>query len=633
MEYTKRSCTCGALRASDNGKIVTLNGWVHRTRALGGLTFILLRDRYGITQVVVGNGASDETKKIAASLKSEFCIAVRGKVSMRNEKDFNAEMPTGQIELIADEIEIFTTSEVLPFAIDEVRQKDGTLVIPNEDLRLKYRYLDLRREPMKNHIILRSQVTFAVREFLAAQGFLEIETPTFIKSTPEGARDYLVPSRVHPGKFYSLPQSPQLYKQLLMVSGFDKYFQIARCYRDEDARGDRQPEFTQIDMEMSFTDREEVLDITEEMLRHVFKKTLNYDLPAKFDRLSWEDAFNFYGSDKPDLRFDLKMQDASFMAGLSDFNVFKAGAANSRMEIERHKRSGLKCLVVPNCAEKFSRKNIEALETVAKTYKAKGLAWMKVVSSENTNENGDVIERNEVTKQSASKKAFKFEGGVSKFFAGKESEICGRLGAGANDLLLFVSDDDWQTACTALGAVRKQLGKDLNLYNANDEFHFVWIVDFPYFAWNKDEGHWETEHHMFTLPQKKYWQTLESDPGAVKGDLYDLVLNGYELASGSMRINDPALQERIFKIVGYSQERAQKAFGFLVQAFKYGAPPHGGIAPGLDRLVMLMCKEDSIHEVIAFPKNNLAASPLDDCPSEVDAQLLEDLKLRRVEKE
>lgn len=607
MEHTKRSCNCGALRSSDAGKIVTLNGWVHRTRALGGLTFILLRDRYGITQVVVGDGANDETKKIAASLKSEFCIAVRGKVSMRNEKDFNAEMPTGQIEVLADEIEIFTTSEVLPFAIDEVRQKDGTLVIPNEDLRLKYRYLDLRREVMQRHIILRSQVTFAVREFLTAQGFLEIETPTFIKSTPEGARDYLVPSRIHPGKFYSLPQSPQLYKQLLMVSGFDKYFQIARCYRDEDARGDRQPEFTQIDMEMSFTDREEVLATTEEMLRHVFKKTLGYDLPAQFDRLSWEDAFNFYGSDKPDLRFDLKMQDASFMAELSDFNAFKSGAANAKMEIERHKRSGLKCLVVPNCAEKFSRKNIEALEAVAKTYKAKGLAWMKIVSAEN---------------------ALKFEGGISKFFAGKEKEICEKLGANVNDLLLFVSDENWQTACTALGAVRKQLGRDLNLYNANDEFHFAWIIDFPYFAWNEDENHWETEHHMFTLPQKKYWPTLESNPGEVKGDLYDLVLNGYELASGSMRINDPALQERIFKISGYSQERAQKAFGFLVQAFKYGAPPHGGIAPGLDRLVMLMCKEDSIHEVIAFPKNNLAASPLDDCPSKVDEQLLRDLKLK-----
>ncbi len=603
MENTKRTVTCGDLRKSDVGKSVILNGWVHRTRDLGGLFFIQLRDRYGITQILVGDNASEEVKKIAASLKSEYCIAISGKVAARSDKDVNPEMATGEIEVEAEDIEIFTTADPLPFAIDEVRQKDGTIVLPNEDLRLKYRYLDLRREPMQHHIILRSQVTFAVREYLTQQGFLEIETPTFIKSTPEGARDYLVPSRVHPGKFYSLPQSPQLYKQLLMVSGFDKYFQIARCYRDEDARGDRQPEFTQIDMEMSFTNREEVLAVTEGMMGHVFKKTMNYDLPAKFDRLSWDDAFDFYGSDKPDLRFGLKMQDAAFMADLSDFNAFKAGAANADKSVERHKRSGLKALVVKNVADKYSRKTIEALESVAKINHAKGLAWMKV--------NAEGV----------------FEGGISKFFAGKESEICSKLGAEKNDLLLFVSDEKWQTACVALGAVRKQLGKDLNLYDSNDQFHFAWIIDFPYFAWNEDEQHWETEHHMFTLPQKKYWDTLESDPGSVKGDLYDLVLNGYELASGSMRINDPALQQRIFKIVGYSEERAKKAFGFLVQAFKFGAPPHGGIAPGLDRLVMLMEKQDSIHEVIAFPKNNLAASPMDECPSPVEEQQLKDLHI------
>ncbi|MBO4546664.1 MAG: aspartate--tRNA ligase, partial [Treponema sp.] len=556
-----------------------------------------------------GDKASDQVKKVAATLKSEYCVAVSGTVAARQEKDINKDMATGAIEVEAAEIEIFTTSEPLPFAIDEVRQKDGTIVLPNEDLRLKYRYLDLRREPMKQNIILRSNVTFATREYLTKQGFLEIETPTFIKSTPEGARDYLVPSRVHPGKFYSLPQSPQLYKQLLMVSGFDKYFQIARCYRDEDARGDRQPEFTQIDMEMSFTNREEVLSTTEGMMGYIFKKTLNYDLPAKFDRITWDDAFNLYGSDKPDLRFDMKIQDAAFMAGLSDFNAFKSGAANAGMDIERHKRSGLKALVVKNVADKYSRKMVEELEAVAKKYKAKGLAWMKV------NAEG------------------KFEGGVSKFFVDKESEICSKLGAEKNDLLLFVSDEKWQVACVALGAVRKQLGKDLNLYNPADEFHFAWIIDFPYFAWNEEENHWETEHHMFTLPQKKYWDTLESDPGAVKGDLYDLVLNGYELASGSMRINDPALQQRIFKIVGYSQERADKAFGFLVQAFKFGAPPHGGIAPGLDRLVMLMRHEESIHEVIAFPKNNLAASPMDECPSYVDDKQLQELHLQCTERE
>ena len=614
MENTKRTATCGELSKSSVGREVVLNGWVARTRDLGGLLFIRLRDRYGITQVVVGDGAGEDVRKKAAALKSEYCIAVKGTVEARGEKDVNPEMPTGEIEVRASDIEIFTTSQELPFSIEEVRQKDGTLVVPNEDLRLKYRYLDLRREPMQKNIILRSAVTFATREYLTGKGFLEIETPTFIKSTPEGARDYLVPSRVHPGKFYSLPQSPQLYKQLLMVSGFDKYFQIARCYRDEDARGDRQPEFTQIDMELSFTNREEVLETTEGLMRHIFKKTLNYDLPAKFDRISWDDAFDLYGSDKPDLRFDLKMQDAAFMAELGDFNAFKAGAANADKSIERHKRSGLKALVVKNVADKYSRKMIEALESVAKINHAKGLAWMKVVSKD------AVVEPVETT-------TVTFEGGISKFFAGKESEICSRLGAEKNDLLLFVSDEKWQTACVALGAVRKQLGKDLNLYDPKDEFHFAWIIDFPYFAWNEDENHWETEHHMFTLPQKKYWDTLESDPGSVKGDLYDLVLNGYELASGSMRINDPALQQRIFKIVGYSEERAQKAFGFLVQAFKFGAPPHGGIAPGLDRLVMLMRHEESIHEVIAFPKNNLAASPMDESPSAVDEQQLKDLHI------
>ncbi|MDD7417060.1 MAG: aspartate--tRNA ligase [Treponemataceae bacterium] len=608
MENTKRTVTCGDLRKADDGKTVVLNGWIHRIREHGGISFINLRDRYGITQVVVDSDSPANLAELAKDLHMEYVVAIEGVVRARPDNMINPDMITGEIEVVAKDIKVLGKSETLPFMIDEV-QKDGTPVIPNEDLRLKYRYLDLRREQMKNNIVLRSKVTFATREYLTSKGFLEIETPTFIKSTPEGARDYLVPSRVHPGKFYSLPQSPQLYKQLLMVSGFDKYFQIARCYRDEDARGDRQPEFTQIDMEMSFTNREEVLETTEGMMGYIFEKTLGKKLPAHFDRLAWDDAFDFYGSDKPDLRFDLKMQDADFMAGLSDFAAFKAGASNCGRNIPRHERTALKALVVKNVADQYSRKKIEELEGVAKKYKAKGLAWMKVNAEGN------------------------FEGGISKFYSGHEAEICSKLGASKNDLLLFVSDEDWQTACTALGAVRKQLGKDLNLYNPEDEFHFAWIIDFPYFAWNADENHWETEHHMFTLPQEKYWPTLESNPGEVKGDLYDLVLNGYELASGSMRIHDPELQQRIFKIVGYSQERAEKAFGFLVQAFKYGAPPHGGIAPGLDRLVMLMCHEESIHEVIAFPKNNLAASPMDECPSFVDEQMIKDLHIAITERE
>ncbi len=606
MNTMKRTVTCGDLRKADDGKTVILNGWVHRIREHGGISFINLRDRYGITQVVVDSDSPAELQDVAKNIRMEFCLAIEGVVRARPDTMINKDMATGEVELVARKIEILAKSEVLPFMLDEV-QKDGTPVVPNEDLRLKYRYLDLRSQKMQHNIILRSQVAFATREYLTSKGFLEIETPTFIKSTPEGARDYLVPSRVHPGTFYSLPQSPQLYKQLLMVSGFDKYFQIARCYRDEDARGVRQPEFTQIDMELSFTNRDEVLSTTEGMMGHIFKKTLNVDLPEHFERLAWEDAFDFYGSDKPDLRFDLKMQDAAFMADLSDFGAFKAGAANADKALPRHQRSGLKALVVKNVADKYSRKMIEALESEAKKYKAKGLAWMKV--------NAEGV----------------FEGGISKFYAGKEAEICAKLGAEKNDLLLFVSDEKWQVACVALGAVRKQLGKDLNLYNPADEFHFVWIVDFPYFAWNEEVNHWETEHHMFTLPQQKYWPTLESNPGEVKGDLYDLVLNGYELASGSMRINDPELQQRIFAIAGYSNERAQKAFGFLVEAFKYGAPPHGGIAPGLDRLVMLMCHEESIHEVIAFPKNNLAQSPMDECPAPVDEQQLKDLHIRIVE--
>lgn len=607
MENTKRTVTCGELRKSDVGKIVVLNGWVHRVRNLGGMLFIGLRDRYGITQIIVPNEASDETKKIAGELKSEWCIAVHGKVLARSEKDMNTEMATGEIEVEADAIEVFTQSKLLPFSIDEVRQKDGTLAVANEDLRLRFRYLDLRRTVMQKNIALRSAVMLSVRNYLCGRGFYEIETPTFVKSTPEGARDYVVPSRVHAGKFYSLPQSPQLYKQLLMVAGFDKYFQIARCYRDEDARGDRQPEFTQIDMEMSFTDREEVLSVTEGMMRTVFKQTMKYDLPEKFERLSYDDAIDFYGTDKPDLRFDLKLCDADFLADLSDFHAFKI--ALSKTNSFGKKTGGLKALVVPKAAETYSRKKIEELESVAKIYKAKGLAWMKV-------QNG------------------KLDGGVAKFFAGKENVILEKLHAHDGDLILIVADEKRKVACLSLGAIRNKLGKDLHLINESDRFHFVWIIDFPYFAWNEDENRWETEHHMFTLPQKKYWQTLESNPEEVKGDLYDLVLNGYELASGSMRINDPDLQKRIFKIVGYSAERAEKAFGFLTEAFSYGAPPHGGIAPGLDRLLMIMCGADSIKEVIAFPKNNLAQCPMDGCPSALaDEAQLRELHIAVIENE
>ena len=584
MENMKRTVTCGGLNKNFAGQIVILNGWIHRKRDHGGITFINLRDRYGLTQIVVDDDASAELKNLAFLLKQEYCIAVEGLVRNRPESMANKEMTTGEIEVKALKIEVLSKSEILPFQIDEKTNA-------NEDLRLKYRYLDLRSQAMQEHIILRSKVAFAVREFLTSKDFLEIETPTFIKSTPEGARDYLVPSRLYPGKFYALPQSPQIYKQILMVSGFDKYFQIARCYRDEDARGDRQPEFTQIDLEMSFASREDVLKITEGMMQYVFKQTLNIDLPKEFVRLSYDESIDVYGTDKPDLRFEMKMQDAGFMAELGTFGVFKEAISSG---------GAVKALLVKGQAENYSRKKIEELEAAAKIYKAKGLAWMKLING-------------------------KFEGGISKFFEGKEAEIVSKLGAETGDLILFVADK-YKIACTALGAVRTKLGKDLGLLNPK-EFKFAWIIDFPLFEWNEDENKWDPAHHMFSAPQEKYISTMEENPAPVKGDLYDLVLNGYEIASGSIRIHNPELQKRIFKIVGFDEAEAEKKFGFLTEAFKYGAPPHGGIAPGLDRIVMIMAGETSIKEVIAFPKNSFAVSPMDDSPSGVDQKQLDELHL------
>lgn len=593
METMNRTVTCGALRAADAGTTVILNGWVHRKRDHGGISFINLRDRYGLTQVVVDSDAPADLAELAADLRMEFCIAVEGTVRLRPDSMKNPDMPTGEVEVVAKTVKILSRSEVPPFVIDEKTNA-------SEELRLKYRYLDLRSDTMQRHLALRSRVAYAVREFLVKRDFLEIETPTFIKSTPEGARDYLVPSRLYPGKFYALPQSPQLYKQILMVSGFDRYFQIARCYRDEDARGDRQPEFTQIDLEMSFVSRDDVLSLIEGMMGHVFRETMKIELPATFTRLSWEDAMNRYGTDKPDLRFDLEMQDGAALAEKGTFQAFKDALAAG---------GAIKALVVPGAAATTSRKNIDELEGAAKIFKARGLGWMKVAEGE------------------AGKPAL--EGGISKFFEGKADEICSELGAKPGDLLLFVADAKHRVACTALGAVRSKLGKDLNLIKEGT-FAFAWIIDFPLFEWNEEEEKWDAAHHMFSWPQEQYHETLESDPGSVKGDLYDLVLNGYELASGSIRIHDPELQKRIFRIVGFSEEEAAEKFGFLTEAFKYGAPPHGGIAPGLDRLVMLMAGETSIKEVIAFPKNSFAQSLMDDCPSEVDSKQLVDLHINIV---
>jgi len=584
MENMKRTATCGSLRATDANKTVILNGWVHRNRDHGGIHFINLRDRYGETQIVVDEDAPSELATLAGSLKFEYCVAIQGLVRRRPDSMINPEMPTGEIEISVKKIEILNTCLTLPFMIED--ETDS-----NETARLKYRYLDLRSKGMQERIILRSKVTHAARDFLQKTGFLEIETPTLIKSTPEGARDFLVPSRLHAGKFFALPQSPQLYKQLLMVSGFDKYFQVARCYRDEDARGDRQLEFTQVDLEMSFVSRDDVLSVTEGTMAHIFKETMGIDLAQPFERLSYDDAMNLYGSDKPDLRFGLSFQDfAPYIPG-SDFSVFKSALEAG---------SVVKAMVVPGASAAYSRKKISELEETAKTYGAKGLAWMKV------NSEG-------------------LDGGVSKFFSSQTDAIKSGLKAQEGDLILLMAAD-WKTACASLGAVRSRLGKDLKLIDES-VFKFAWILDFPLFEYNEEENTWEPAHHMFSMPREEYLETFESDPGPVKGDLYDLVLNGYELASGSIRVHKPELQQKIFNVVGFPKEDAEERFGYLLESFRYGAPPHGGLAFGLDRLVMIMAGKSSIKEVIPFPKNSAGMSPTDDSPAVVDDNQIRDLHL------
>lgn len=589
MESFQRTQTCGELNSSFIGKEVVLNGWVFKLRNHGGVFFINLRDRYGVTQIVIDESASESLQKKASELSFECCVAVCGRVRPRPEAMINPQMATGEIEVLATDIVLLNRCETLPFMVDEAETQ------AKEDLRLRYRFLDLRSGGLQSRIALRHKVTFALREFLNSEGFFEIETPTFIKSTPEGARDFLVPSRIHKGHFYALPQSPQLYKQLLMVSGFDKYFQVARCYRDEDARGDRQPEFTQIDMEMSFVSANDVYSVTERMMKHIFKEALDFDLPIPFPRISYDTAMNLYGSDKPELRFDLKLQDFTQTALTSSFSVFQSVAQAG---------GTVKILVVPGAAEAYSRKKIAELEEVAKIYGAKGLAWMKAT------EGG-------------------LDGGISKFFEADAALLSRQYGFKAGDLLLFVADQ-FKVACTALGAVRSRLGKDLKLIDPT-AFAFCWVNDFPLFEWNEEQQKWDPAHHMFTMPKEQFLSTMEDNPGEVIGDLYDLVCNGYELASGSIRIHDPEIQQRIFNIVGFQKEQAENKFGFLLNAFRYGAPPHGGIAPGLDRLVMIMSAQDSIKEVIAFPKNNVMASPMDEAPSPVDSNQLKELGIAILE--
>ncbi|MGL4524257.1 MAG: aspartate--tRNA ligase [Spirochaetia bacterium] len=591
MEFLKRTKHVEQVNAALAGEEVVLNGWVHRLRDHSHFVFVNVRDRSGILQCVVKEGSQDTLFEQVRLLKNEYCIAIEGVVRLRPQEMCNAQMAHGDIEVEIKKIQILSACETPPFMIEESATK------ANEDLRLKYRYLDLRSGTMRNHMSLRHQVMMATREYLDAQGFWEIETPILIKSTPEGARDFVVPSRIYPGEFFALPQSPQLYKQILMVSGIEKYFQIARCFRDEDPRGDRQPEFTQIDIEMSFVTREDVLTMAELLMVQIFKKVKNIDLKQPFPRFSYHQAMDRFGSDKPDLRFGLELFDAHSLIEPTDFDVLKKAMGQEGYTA--------KALILPGYAAEFSRKKASDFEIIAKRIGLGGLAWLKI------SDQG-------------------VEGAAAKFFSA-HIDLLKKSGMKEGDVLLLAVGP-WQKACATLGEIRQKFATENKFINAG-EFAFCWVLDFPLFEYNEDAQRWQAAHHMFTMPQAKYLQTLESNPAQVLADLYDMVLNGYELASGSIRIHDSQLQERIFSIMGYSKEQAHERFGFLLEAFKYGAPPHGGIAPGLDRLVMLLAEQPTIREVIAFPKNTQGIAPMEMAPGPIDTQQWDELYLQQKKKD
>ncbi len=575
-----RTHTCGELTKSNIGKSATICGWVNTRRDHGGIIFIDLRDRYGLTQAVFN--PDSKFFKEADKLRREDCIQVSGKVVSRKEGMINKNLKTGEVELVVDTLHVLNKSEVPPIEIDD-------RVLANEEMRLKYRYLDLRRPVMQQRLIFRHNVAQAAREYLSSQGFLEIETPLLIKSTPEGARDYVVPSRVHPGSFYALPQSPQLFKQILMVAGLDKYYQLARCLRDEDLRADRQPEHTQIDLEMSFVEREDVIALVENLYKHIFKKILNLNLSA-FPALSYDDAMNRFGTDKPDMRFGLELVDIHDIAKKSEFKVFQDAES-------------VKCLPVN---KDMTRGDIDKLIDWAKEQGSKGLAWMKVTDKG-------------------------LESSIVKFFSPELQKKLLERSKIKSGVLFFIADSKGKTN-EILGKLRNKLGQDLKLIKEN-EFKFCWILDFPMFEFNADEDKWDFGHNPFCMPKKEHLPLLEKDPGKVYCDQYDLVLNGIELGSGSIRINRPDIQERAFKVTGMTQERARDRFGFLLEAYTYGGPPHGGMGLGLDRLVALMQGINDIREVIAFPKTKSAESPMDGSPSALDAKDLAVLKLKIEQKE
>ncbi len=584
-----RTAYCGEFNESHIGQEAVVFGWAQKTRDLGNLIFIDLRDRSGILQLAFGDGTDKEVFEKAASVRAEFVLEAKGVI--RKRESVNTEIPTGAVELFVTELFILAKSQTPPFEVsDNCNAK--------EDLRLKYRYLDLRRGEMQNILMMRHKIVKSARDYYDENGFMEIETPDLIKSTPEGARDYLVPSRVHPGCFYALPQSPQLYKQLLMMSGCDRYMQIARCFRDEDLRADRQPEFTQIDMEMSFVDENDVMTLNEGLVKRVFKDVLNYDVPTPFERLTYNEAMARFGSDKPDTRFGLELCDLSDLLKNCEFKVF-AGALE---------KGSVRAINAKGAASVFTRKEIDKLVEVVKLYKAKGLAWTRLTPDGETSS-------------------------YEKFLTEEEkTAIRERLGAETGDVLFIVADSRNDIVFDALGALRLELGKRLDLI-PKGTYNFLWVTDFPLFEWSDEENRWMAKHHPFTCPRFGDEDKLMTDPGDCYARAYDMVLNGCELGGGSIRISDTEVQDKMLQALGLSEEVAQARFGFLLDAEKYGVPPHGGMAFGLDRMVMLMLDRPSIRDVIAFPKVQTASELMTQCPTEVDQKNLDELHIAIVKKE
>lgn len=584
---SKRTTYCGLVTEAFLGQEITLKGWVNNRRDLGGLIFVDLRDREGIVQVVFNPAFSEEALKIAETVRSEYVVEVQGTVTKRDPETVNPKIKTGQVEVQVTNIKVINKSETPPFSINEEN------VNVDENIRLKYRYLDLRRQELAQTFKMRHQITRSIRQYLDDEGFFDIETPVLTKSTPEGARDYLVPSRVHDGEFYALPQSPQLFKQLLMISGFDKYYQIVKCFRDEDLRADRQPEFTQVDIEMSFVDQEDVMQMGEEMLKKVVKEVKGVEINGAFPRMTYKEAMRRYGSDKPDTRFEMELIDVSQLGRDMDFKVFKDTVEND---------GEIKAIVAKGAAEQYTRKDMDALTEFVNIYGAKGLAWVKVVEDGLT-------------------------GPIGRFFETENVETLLTLtGAEAGDLVMFVADKP-NVVAQSLGALRVKLAKELGLIDET-KLNFLWVTDWPLLEYDEDAKRYVAAHHPFTSPKEADIAKLGTAPEEAEANAYDIVLNGYELGGGSIRIHDGELQEKMFEVLGFTKEQAQEQFGFLLDAFKYGAPPHGGIALGLDRLVMLFTNRTNLRDTIAFPKTASATCLLTNAPGEVSDKQLEELSLR-----